>query len=97
MPEPAKPESVPPATAISAAVKLVDVSLSVNVIVAVCPALSDDALDVIAIVGATVSIAMAGESEPAALGLPAASVNAPAATETVPAAVESVVGVNVAE
>ena len=97
MPEPAKPESVPPATAISAAVKLVEDSLSVNVIVAVCPALSDDALDVIAIVGLPVSIAMAGESEPATLGLLAASVNAPAATETVPAAVELVVGVNVAE
>ena len=96
MPEPAKPESVPPAAAISAAVKLVEGSLSVNVMVAVWPARSEDALDAIAIVGATVSIAMAGDSEPAALGLPAASVNALAATETVPAAVEFATGVNVA-
>ena len=73
-----------------------DVSLSVNVIVAIWPAQSADALDAIAIVGATVSIAMAGESEPAVLGLPAASVNAPATTETVPVPVKLAVGVNVA-
>ena len=96
MPEPAKPESVPPATTTSAAVKLVDVSLSVNVIVAVCPALSDDALDVIAIVGATVSITIGVESEPAAFGLPVALVNASAATEIVPGVVDPAVGVKVA-
>ena len=37
-----------------------------------------------------------GESAPAVLGLPAASVNVAAATDTVPAAVEPAVGVKVA-
>ena len=73
-----------------------DVSLSVNVIVAIWPAQSADALDVIVIVGLPVSIAMAGESEPAVFWFPVASVNAPAATEIVPGVVDPAVGVNVA-
>ena len=97
MPEPAKPDSVPLVTATSAAVKSVEAWLRLKVIVAAWPARNPDTLEVIVTARETVSIAMAGESEPAVLGLPAASVNAPAATETVPAAVELVVGVNVAE
>ena len=72
-------------------------SLSVNVIVAVSPALRADLLVATATVGATVSIEMDGDSAPAVLSLPAASVNVAAATETVPAAVDPAVGVKVAE
>ena len=96
MAEPENPESMPPVTETPEAVKFVDASLSVNVIVAVWPARSETALEVIAIVGATVSIRIGVESEPAALGVPAALVNAPSATETVPGVVEPGVGVNVA-
>ena len=64
---------------------------------AVWPALSVVVLEVIAIVGATVSTAIAGESEPAVLSLPKESVNVAAATEIVPEPVKLAVGVNVAE
>ena len=72
-------------------------SLSVNVMVAVWPALRDESLASMRTVGRTVSIVIEGERESATLGLPAASVNTPAAIATVPGAAELTVGVNVAE
>ena len=84
-------------TATSAAVKSVEALLRTNVMFAVLPAVSEETLDWIEIVGATVSIVIDGAREPAVLGLPAASVKAAAATETVPTPVELAVGVNVAE
>ena len=92
-----KSESVPPVTVTSPASKVVDSSLSVNVIVADSPLLSVALLLAMATVGATVSTEITGASVPAVLSLPAASVNRPAATDTVPLAVELAVGVNVAE
>ena len=49
-----------------------------------------------AMVGGFVSMANDGESKPARLALPAASLNLPAATETVPDPVKPADGVNVA-
>ena len=63
---------------------------------AVSPLLRDALLLVIATVGATVSIVIGGESDPATFVLPAASVNLPAATETLPDRIEFAVGTNVA-
>ena len=88
--------SVPPVTATSDAVKLDDDSLSLNVSTAVVPALSVCRLLLTAAVGSFVSMTNAGESTPARLALPAASVNFPAATDTVPDPVNPAVGVNVA-
>ena len=76
--------------------KFVEASLSVNVIVAVSPALSADLLLAIETVGEMVSICIVGERELAVLPLPAVSVNVLAATEIEPAVVEVAVGVNVA-
>ena len=91
-----KPEIVPPTAATSASVKSVEDSLSVKVMVAVSPLLSADALLTMEIVGATVSTVSVGESWPARLGLPAASVNVLAATEIEPGVVELAVGVKTA-
>jgi hypothetical protein len=91
------PERVPPVTVTSANEKLVVGSLRVKEIVAVSPALRVALLEVIAMVGATVSITIWLVSDPAVLLLPAASVKAFAATETLPAAVEFALGVKVAE
>ena len=55
MPLPLKLESVPPLTVTSPTAKLLDDSLSVNVMVAVCEADRLEVLEVIAIVGAVVS------------------------------------------
>ena len=93
MPAPAKLEIVPPTAATSATVKSVEDSLSVKVMVAVSPLLSAAALLTMETVGATVSTVRVGESWPAMLGLPAASVNVPAATEIEPGVVELAVGV----
>ena len=87
---------MPPVTITSAAVKVVDDSLSLKVIVAVVLALSVCRLLVIATVGGFVSMASVGESAPARFALPAASVNLPTATVTVPVPTTSAVGVNVA-
>ena len=70
---PEKFESAPPPTVTSAAVKSVAASLSVNVIVAVCPIRSEAAELVTVTVGATVSLVKT-IGELAGLGLPAWSV-----------------------
>ena len=96
MPDPVKPEIVPPTAATSVAVKSVADSLSVKVIVAVSPLLRVALLLVIEIVGATVSIDIGVASEPATLALPAGSVKVAAATDTEPGVVDPAFGVNVA-
>ena len=96
MPEPAKFESVPPATETIAAVKLAGVSLSVNVSTVASPALSAVLSAVIASEGATMSIVMGEASAPAVFGLPAASLKLPALTEIVPIPLMPTVGVKVA-
>jgi hypothetical protein len=95
-PLPVNPDSEPPVALTSAAVKVVEGSESVKVMVAVCPVRSVAAELVMVTVGATVSIVIEGVRLPAVLSFPAASVNVAAATETVPSAVELGVGVNVA-
>lgn len=90
-------ESVPPDTVTLVFMKFVEASESVKKMVAVCPLRSDDALEVIATVGATVSTVIGVGKAAATLPLPAVSVNALAATDTVPEAVEAVAGVNTAE
>ena len=52
----AKLDNAPPETLISSSVKSVDASERVKVIVVVSPAFNDEALDVISMVGAVVSI-----------------------------------------
>ena len=52
----AKLDNVPPETLISSATKLVDASERVKVTVVVSPAFNDEALDVIAMVGAVLSL-----------------------------------------
>ena len=84
---------MPPVTATSAAVKVVEVSLSLNVMVAVSPLLRVDVLLAMEMVGTTVSIERVGVSCPATFALPKASVNVLAAIEIVPAVVELAVGV----
>ena len=95
-PVPAKFVTIPPVTIRSAAVKVVDDSLSLKVIVAVVPALSVCRLLVMTTVGGFVSMASVGESAPARFVFPATSVNLPAATVTVPVPTKLAVGVNVA-
>ena len=96
MPEPAKPESVPPVVVTSLDVKVVDVSLSVNRMIAVSPLLRAALLAEIATVGAIVSIEIGAARAPAMLPLPTPSVNDAAGTEIDPAAEELAVGVNMA-
>ena len=96
VPEPVKPDSVPPVTVTSLDVKVVDVSLSVKMIVAVSPPLRAAAVVEIETVGAIVSIEIGVASAPAMLPFPAPSENDDAATERDPVAVEFAVGVNVA-
>ena len=89
--------SVPPLTVTSAAVNVVDASLSMNVIAAVFPLDSDAALLVIEIVGTTASIANAvAASDPAVFRLPATSVNRDAATVTPAKPTKPAAGVNTA-
>ena len=87
---------MPPKTATSPSVNVVELSLSVKMIVAASPALSAALLLATPMVGAMVSIAIGVASEAAALALPAASVSPLAATETWPGVVDPTVGVNVA-
>ena len=61
------------------------------------PAFSALVLELIMIVGTTVSIAIGLTRAPAVLAFPAVSVKVPAATETFPASVESAAGVKTAE
>ena len=81
-------------TVISSAVKSVDGSDSVNVIVAVSPAFNALSLVVILIVGTTVS--MLRVIDPEVFSFPAASVNLGEETIISPFAVLLSVGVNVA-
>ena len=79
----------------SPSAKSVDGSESVNVIVAVSPALNAISLDVIAILGTTVSTERVTMLETSLL-FPAASVNPPEETLISPLTVLLVVGVNTA-
>ena len=86
---------MPPETVTPACVKVVEFSLSVNVIVAVWPTPRAVLSLVIATVGATVSIGRERTID-ATLSLLAASVNWPAVTEICPDVVEPAVGVKTA-
>ena len=95
----AKSDNAPPETLISPTTKSVDASESVNVTVVVSPAFNDEAADVIAIVGLTVStdsVKVLLLSDPSAFSLPAVSENFDEATLITPSVVLSAVGVNVA-
>ena len=95
----AKLDNDPPDTLISSSTKSVEASESVKVTVVVSPAFNDEAPDVIAIVGLTVStlrVKVLFASDPSALLLPAASENLEEATLISPLVVLSAVGVNVA-
>ena len=94
-----KEPMLPPVTLISSATKSVDASESVKVTVVVSPAFNDDAPDVIAIVGLTVStlrVQALLPSDPSAFSLPAESENFDEPTLITPSVVLSAVGVNVA-
>ena len=95
----AKLDNAPPETLISSATKLVDASERVKVTVVVSPAFNDEALDVIAMVGLTVSILrvkVLSLLDPSAFSLPAESENLDEATLITPLLVLSDVGVKVA-
>ena len=95
----AKSDSVPPETLISSSTKSAEASERVKVNTVVSPAFNDEAADVIAIVGLTVSIDRVKElllSDPSSLVLPAESENLFEATLITPSVVLSAVGVNVA-
>ena len=90
------PDSVPPVTVTSLAVKLVEGLLRANEIRAVSPARSVGRDEVIVTVGRTVSITIAGVRLPARFGLPTASVKVPVAIVTAPGVVEATNGVKIA-
>ena len=93
-------ESDPPETATSDSMKSVDASEREKVRVAVSPALREEASEVRAMVGLTVSMERVSElleSDPSRLLLPAASENFELATEITPSVVLLLVGVKVAE
>ena len=95
----AKLDNDPPETLISLSTKSVAASERVKVKVVVSPAFNDEALDVIAIVGLTVSTERVKTlllSDPSAFSLPAESENFDEATLITPLLVLSDVGVNVA-
>ena len=95
----AKLDNAPPETLISPSIKSVAASERVKVTVVVSPAFNDEALDVIAIVGLTVStdkVKVLLLSDPSAFSFPAASENFVDATLITPLVVLSSVGVNVA-
>ncbi len=104
MPLPVKPDKVPPLTAISPLVKVVDASDSVNVMMAVCPVPSAAMLLVMAMVGGVVSsatvftltVTVLLASAPSVFALAAASVNMPLATLITPGEVLPAAGMNVA-
>ena len=105
MPEPEKPERVPPETETSSTVKSVDASVRVKLIVGVSPLLREARLELMAMLGGVVSAATVLmervtellASEPSALVLPAESEKTPEATEITPSVVLLLVGVKVAE
>ena len=95
----AKLDNDPPEALISPSIKSVAASERVKVTVVVSPAFNDEALDVIAIVGLTVStdkVKVLLLSDPSAFSLPAESENFDEATLITPSVVLSAVGVNVA-
>ena len=95
----AKLDNAPPETLISSSTKFEEASESVKVTVVVSPAFNDEALDVIAMVGLTVSTLRVKTlllSDPSAFSLPAESENFDEATLITPLLVLSDVGVNVA-
>jgi len=95
----AKLDNDPPETLISPSTKSVEASERVKVTVVVSPAFNDEALDVIAIVGLTVStlrVKVLFASDPSAFSLPAELENSEEATLITPSVVLSAVGVNVA-
>ena len=95
----AKFDNSPPETLISPSTKSVEASESVKVTVVVSPAFNDEALDVIAMVGLTVStlrVKVLLLSDPSAFSLPAESENFDEATLITPSVVLLSVGVNVA-
>ena len=95
----AKLDNAPPETRISPSIKSVAASERVKVTVIVSPAFNDEALDVIAIVGLTVSTLRVKAlllSDPSAFSFPAESENFDEATLITPSVVLSDVGVNVA-
>ena len=94
-----KLDNEPPETLISSSTKSVAASEIVKVTVVVSPAFNDDAADVIAIVGLTVSIERVRVlllSDPSSFLLPAESENLLEATLITPSVVLFAVGVNVA-
>ena len=95
----AKFDNDPPVTLISSATKSVDASERVKVTVVVSPAFNEEAADVIAMVGLTVStprVKVLLLSDPSVFSLPAESENLEEATLITPLVVLSDVGVNVA-
>lgn len=92
-----KPDSVPPVTRTEPALNVVDGSLSVKVTTAVSPTPTRVLFEVIATVGAMVSMVITGASADATLGLLTASENERAATLTVPGVVDPGSGVKTAE
>ena len=95
----AKLDNEPPETLISSSTKSVTDSERVKVTAAVSPAFNDDAEDVIAIVGLTVStdkVMVLLLSDPSTFALPTESENLFEATLITPSVVLFAVGVNVA-
>ena len=95
----AKLDNEPPETLISSSTKSAAALERVKVTAAVSPAFNDDAEDVIAIVGLTVStdkVKVLLLSDPSAFALPSALENLFEATLITPSVVLSAVGVNVA-
>ena len=95
----AKLDNDPPETLISLSIKSVAASERVKVTVVVSPAFNDEAPDVIAIVGITVSterVKVLSLLDPSAFSLPAESENFDEATLITPSVVLLSVGVNVA-
>ena len=94
-----KLDNEPPETLISSSTKSVAASERVKVTIVVSPAFNDDAVDVIAIVGLTVStdkVKVLLLSDPSSFALPAESENLFEATLITPSVVLSAVGINVA-
>ena len=88
---------MPPVTATSAAVNVLDGSLRVKRSVAVRAERITGRSVAMATDGRTVSIVSGAASAPARFGLPIVSVKAPAATAIPPGMVESARGVKIAE
>ena len=100
MPDPEKPERVPPETEMSETEKSVEASERVKVSIAVSPALREEVSEVRAMVGLMVSTEMVTEllgSEPSRLRLPNEFEKVPDSTDTTASVVLLVSGVKVAE